>query len=199
MGTHTDFTGAIRITPCVAEPLATKLQEFMDIRHMLRNVELLYKLFPDPEDRKELSLFGDGDFGEEGAFFLPRETKDFFARPSESGPYPEAIDEQNGLNMPPEPCPSLYCDLNLLHDKQRNCSYLGWNEAEKSYYITDWIELIASWLAPRGYHLDGKMFAVVEGGMSFYSITVQDSEVTSEEFEPDVTYWPEFNELLYEN
>ena len=87
----------------------------------------------------------------------------------------------------------------LLHDKQRNCSYLGWNEAVKSYYITDWIELIASWLAPRGYHLDGKMFAVVEGGMSFYSITVQDAEVTSEEFEPEVTYWPEFNELLYED
>lgn len=43
------------------------------------------------------------------------------------------------------------------------------------------------------------MFAVVEGGMSFYSITVQDAEVTSEEFEPEVTYWPEFNELLYED
>ena len=51
MGTHTDFTGAIRITPCVSEPLATKLQEFMDIRHMRRNVEQLHMLFPDPEER----------------------------------------------------------------------------------------------------------------------------------------------------
>ena len=85
MGTHTDFTGAIRITPCVAEPLATKLQEFMDIRHMRRNVEQLHKLFPDPEERKELSLFGDGDFGEEGAFFLPRETKDFSPVPQRVG------------------------------------------------------------------------------------------------------------------
>ena len=74
MGTHTDFTGAIRITPCVSEPLATKLQEFMDIRHMRRNVEQLYRIFPDPEERKELSLFSNGDFGEEGAFFLPRVT-----------------------------------------------------------------------------------------------------------------------------
>ena len=71
-------------------------------------------------------------------------------------------------------------------------SYLGWNEAEKSYYITDWIELIAGWLSERGYHLDGKMFAVVEGGMSYYTITVDGDKVTSEEFIPDATYVDEF-------
>jgi len=37
MGTNTDFTGAIRITPCVEEPLATRLSQFMDIRHMKRD------------------------------------------------------------------------------------------------------------------------------------------------------------------
>lgn len=67
MGTNTDFTGAIRITPCVEEPLATRLKQFMDIRHMKRNVKTLHTLFPDLEDRKPMSLFGDGDFGEEGA------------------------------------------------------------------------------------------------------------------------------------
>lgn len=71
MGTNTDFTGAIRITPCVEEPLATRLKQFMDIRHMKRNVKTLHTLFPDLEDRKPMSLFGDGDFGEEGAFFIP--------------------------------------------------------------------------------------------------------------------------------
>ena len=43
-----------------------------------------------------------------------------------------------------------------------------------------------------GYHLDGKMFAVVEGGMSFYTITVDGDKVTSEEFIPDATYVDEF-------
>ena len=65
------------------------------------------------------------------------------------------------MNKPPNPCLSLYCDLVLLNDPNNGRSYLGWNEAEKSYYITDWIELIAGWLSERGYHLDGKMFAVV--------------------------------------
>lgn len=56
MGTNTDFTGAIRITPCVEEPLATRLKQFMDIRHMKRNVKTLHTLFPDLEDRKPMSL-----------------------------------------------------------------------------------------------------------------------------------------------
>lgn len=56
MGTNTDFTGAIRITPCVEEPLATRLKQFMDIRHMKRNVKTLHSafiskndIFPPPE------------------------------------------------------------------------------------------------------------------------------------------------------
>ena len=52
--------------------------------------------------------------------------------------------------------------------------------------------VIAEWLSKLGYHLDGKMFAVVEGGMSFYTITVDGDKVTSEEFIPDATYVDEF-------
>ena len=103
------------------------------------------------------------------------------------------------MNKPPNPCPSLYCDLVLLNDPNNGLSYLGWNEAGKSYYITDWIELIAGWLSERGYHLDGKMFAVVEGGMSYYTITVDGAKVTSTEFTPEATYVSEFNDLLYED
>ena len=45
MGTNTDFTRAIRITPCVEEPLATRLKQFMDIRHMKRNVKRSIRCF----------------------------------------------------------------------------------------------------------------------------------------------------------
>lgn len=199
MGTNTDFTGAIRITPCVEEPLASRLSQFMDIRHMKRNVAKLNRLFPDLEARKPLTLFDDGDFGEEGAFFLPVETGDIHRLLREGKPYPEGIEDDFSMNKPPAPCPSLYCDLVLLHDPDDGHSYLGWNEAEKAYYITDWIELIAGWLSERGYHLDGKMFAVVEGGMSYYTITVNDASVTSEEFTPEATYVSEFNDLLYQD
>ena len=87
----------------------------------------------------------------------------------------------------------------MLNDPDNGRSYLGWNEAEKSYYITDWIELIARWVSARGYHLDGKMFAVVEGGRSYYMITVDGAKVTSTEFTPEATYVSEFNDLLYED
>ena len=166
---------------------------------MKRNVKTLHTLFPDLEDRKPMSLFGDGDFGEEGAFFIPVETSDLNRRLHEAGPYPEGLDNKFSMNKPPNPCPSLYCDLVLLNDPDNGRSYLGWNEAEKSYYITDWIELIAGWLSERGYHLDGKMFAVVEGGMSYYMITVDGAKVTSTEFTPEATYVSEFNDLLYED
>lgn len=46
MGTNTDFTGAIRITPCVEEPLATRAQQFMEILAHEQQVRTLHTLFP---------------------------------------------------------------------------------------------------------------------------------------------------------
>lgn len=46
MGTYTDFTGAIRITPCLKEPLAGRFRQFLGIRHMKRDVKILEALFP---------------------------------------------------------------------------------------------------------------------------------------------------------
>lgn len=44
MGTYTDFTGAIRITPCLKEPLAGRFRQFLGIRHMKRDVKILEAL-----------------------------------------------------------------------------------------------------------------------------------------------------------
>lgn len=168
----------------------------MEIRHMQRDVGVLRKLFPDGEMRNMVTLFDDGDFGNDGAFFLPIETEDLNRQLLGDGPYPEGLKGKLGMNQPPEPCPSLYCNLTLLNDPDGGHSYLAWDGTEKSYYITDWIKLITGWLAERGYHLDGKMFAVVEGGMSYYTITVIDGSVIAEEFVPEATYEGEINNLL---
>lgn len=200
MGTQTDFSGAIRITPCVDEVLADRLNSFMNIRHMKRNVRKLHALYPELAYRKPLSLFNDGDFGEEGALFMPIETTDLNRELNACcGELPEGLTDALSVNTPPKPCPSLYCDLVLLSDPNANCSYLGWNQAEKAYHVADWIELIAGWLVKRGYHLDGKMFAVVEGGMAYYTIDVDDATVSVKDFTPDATYDSEFNNLLYED
>lgn len=44
MGTYTDFTGAIRITPCLKEPLAGRFRQFLGIRHMKRDGKILLAL-----------------------------------------------------------------------------------------------------------------------------------------------------------
>lgn len=43
------------------------------------------------------------------------------------------------------------------------------------------------------------MFAVVEGGMSYYTIAVDDAKVTSTEFTPEATYVSEYNDLFYQD
>ena len=143
MGTYTDFTGAIRITPCLKEPLAGRFRQFLSIRHMKRDVKILEALFPTLEERKAVTLFGDGDFGEDGAFFLPIHTRDLTRRICLHERYAEGLTDERDMNMTPGPCPSLYCDLELRNDPDNGHSYLGWNEAEKAYYITDWIGYIA--------------------------------------------------------
>ena len=197
MGTHTDFVGAVRIRPCIKEPLAAKLEDFFCIRHMKRDRNALYDQFPNEALRKRLSLFGDGDFGLDGVWFMPCETKDL-NRSMMQGKLAEGLIDQMSTNVPPEPCPSLYCDLTIVHDAAANCSYLGWNGNEKPYRIADWIRLLAEWLVLKGYTLDGRLFAQVEYGLCFYYITVRDADVNIEDFEPEVMYQTEFENLMYE-
>ena len=63
MGYNTDFSGAIRITPRIAEPLAERLEQWMKLRHMRRDVSALETLYATEEERKAHTLFGDGIIG----------------------------------------------------------------------------------------------------------------------------------------
>lgn len=195
MGTHTEFTGAIRIVPCVEESLAKRLNEFFDLRHMKRDVKVLESLYQDDESRRAHTLLGDGDFGSEGAYYMPDETKEFpLLTYTEPFCAKEGLLDQMQMNKPPEGCPSLYCDLVLVPATDSSCSYLGWTEADKTYELPEWLHFIASLLVPLGYHLDGQMFAVVECGMDFYYVKVSDENVEIENFSITTTYDREFYE-----
>jgi len=176
MGIHTEFTGAIRIVPQIREPLASRLSEWLELRHMRRNVSALEELYPLGAERKAHTLFGDGNFGEEGEFYLPEQTKDFeiWRHDYQEDSLPEGLTDMMAFNYQPKNCPNLYCDLALAHNEDGTCSYLGWNGAEKSYNIPEWLELLAGYLVPLGYHLDGTLFADEEFGCMFYYIHVQD-------------------------
>lgn len=198
MGTHTEFTGAIQIKPQIQEPLASKLAEWLQLRHMRRDVSALEKLYPTEADRKAHTLFNDGNFGEEGEFYIPDITKDFDLRAFDDGNLPEGLASTQEINHSPKNCPNLYSDLALVHSEDGSCSYLGWNGAEKAYNIPEWLELLAGYLIPRGYHMNGDMFAVVEYGREFYFLEMSDGEVFVEEFIPDTTHETEFQKLFNE-
>lgn len=56
--------------------LAERLNRYFDIRHMKRDVVKLKALYPTLEERKAVTLMADGDFGPDGAFFMPTTTTD---------------------------------------------------------------------------------------------------------------------------
>lgn len=197
MGYNTDFYGAIRITPRVADPLAVKLEQWLELRHMRRDVSALNQIYLTEEERQAHTLFSDGDFGPEGEFYLPDETRDFCSNIFQKDSFPEGLTDNMSMNYPPENCPSLYSDLALVHSRDNLCSYIGWTGAEKSYEIPSWLRLLASYLVPRGHHLDGTMFANGESGCDYYLIRVNDEDVQIEDLEPETTYSREFSELYY--
>ena len=116
----------------------------------------------------------------------------------DNGSLIEGLTETLDMNYPPKNCPGIYSDLALVHSQDGSCSYLGWNGAEKAYDIPEWLELLARYLVPRGYHMTGILFAVVEYGCEFYSIEMDDENVLVENFEPTTTYDGEFRELFNE-
>ena len=195
MGYNTDFTGAIRITPRIAEPLAGKLEQWLVLRHMRRDVAALEQLYATEAERRAHTLFGDGDFGRQGELYLPDQTKEFSTAYFKEELYPEGLTDNMSMNNPPANCPGLYCDLALVHSKDGACSYVGWDGAENTYDVPEWLRLLASYFVPRGYHLDGTIFANGESGNDFWFIIVDDQDVQVEEFVPESTYACEFSEL----
>ena len=197
MGTHTDFYGAIRIRPQIGQPLADRLSAWLASAHIRRDVGALRKLYPTDEELRAHTLFGDGDLGDEGEFYLPDRTSklDFiFVRGAGPCPLPEGLTDEL-YQRPPRNCPDLESDLELVHREDGTCSYIGWDGGEYSYCIPDWLYLIAGYLVPRGYKLDGTMFAVEEFGSEYYYINVKDRRVDVEPWWPETTYADDFRGL----
>jgi len=193
MSSHIGYIGAIRIKPMVEEGLAKRMENFLEIRHMKRDVSILKALYPTLEDRKAVTLMADGNFGPEGLFFIPTTTK---TKGFEK--WTQYVGEEGLINRiayltAPKGCPSLYSELKLVSAPDGTCSYLGWTE-EQAEDVPEWIALIASLLVPAGYHLDGKMLAIEDGGERFEQIVVENADVKRAIWEPDVTYDEEFQQ-----
>lgn len=49
MSIYMEVSGAIRVSPAVDPALAERLRQFMQVRHMRRDPELLYERYPSEE------------------------------------------------------------------------------------------------------------------------------------------------------
>lgn len=181
------FLGAIRVTPCIEESLAKKLNVFLNIRHMRRNVEDLAALYPDEEARKEVTVFGDGDFGEEGAFYIPSVSDELTSSLIAQTPI-EGLRSRHDVNCPPKGIPTLYSSLEIRSDSDGAHSYIAWDGDEDGEAMDDWLQILATALVKRGYHLDGKLFASGDDIQDLWEIEVKDELVTAEPIVPKYTY-----------
>lgn len=138
MGYTTYFEGQFTIDRPLASEHRAYLEKFSGTRRMRRNADLTEGR-PDPiREAAGLAL------GLEGAYFVGGE--DFRGQ--------EHSDDVADYNNPPEGQPGLWCGWIPSEDGDA----IIWDEGEKFYFYTDWIEyLIKHFLAPWGYTLSGEI------------------------------------------
>lgn len=138
MGYHTDFDGSLTITPSVKPEHAAYLRQFCETRRMKRNAAFAETL-DDP-----IRIAAGLPIGEDGAYFVG--AGGFLGQDSDAS----VVD----YNNEPAGQPSLWCHWTVHEDGDALC----WNEGEKFYSYTDWLEyLIKHFYGPWGYTLNGEI------------------------------------------
>lgn len=156
MGYTTWFDGEFAISPPLSDKHSAYLKAFSETRRMTWKPEVAND--PDPV-REAVGL----PFGPEGAFFVAAEGG-FFGQ--EGGV--RVLD----VNRPPGGQPGLWCHWEPLGDA------LAWDGKEKFYDFVEWLEyLIATFLGPWGYQLNGDVYWTGEDDEDRGLIRVTDNRV----------------------
>lgn len=127
MGYTTEFIGRFELDRPLDDELFEYLNDFSETRRMARN-------------------FPNGEYGVEGEFYVDgSDSNTFGAKPDDN-----VID----YNTPPKTQPGLWCDWAPTDDGKG----IEWNGREKFYNYVEWLEyIIANFLAPKGYVLNGQV------------------------------------------
>ncbi|MGR3303649.1 MAG: hypothetical protein ACUZ8I_14285 [Candidatus Scalindua sp.] len=150
MGYSTDFTGEFTIDKPVDDDTYRLLKGLATTRRMKRS-----------------GL--EEELGKDGEFYF-EDVEDFGQ--SQTPKYGEIVD----FNKPPETQPSLWLHWLIQEDRQT----IIWDEGEKFYHYTRWIEyLIDRILKPRGYIVNGKVEWNGDEHGDFGLVDVKDNVVTA--------------------
>lgn len=161
MGYTTTFIGKFTLDKPLKPEHAAYLRAFAGSRRMKRNPAIAETL-PDP-----VRLAASLPIGEEGGYYVGGADADFGqARDASVTDYNRAPIEQ----------PSLWCQW--IPTKDGNG--IEWDEGEKFYCYVEWLEyLIAHFLAPWGYLLNGDVYRDGEDPDDFGRIRVTDNVVVA--------------------
>lgn len=138
MGYTTEFEGKFSATPSLKQIHIDYLNNFSEIRHMRRDVEIL-EMYSDPI-REAAGL----PIGIEGEFFI-----NSFGYCGQDDD-PSILDYNNESSTQP----GLWCHWVI----SENGKYLEWDGGEKFYCYVEWLEyIIKNFLNPWGYVLNGSV------------------------------------------
>lgn len=156
MGYTTYFDGAIKVTPKVDPLVCTNLNIWLGMRHCkaseLPSVTAEYADKAWEPDGPKIPSPGKAV----GDFVAKRPKAKMFAFDEISNmvhvpepPYGSA----NVYNETCYPHTSLWSDVRIYQDY--DCSYIAWNENEKSYEMEHWFEFLVTLLTNMGYTCEG--------------------------------------------
>ena len=151
MGYTTQFEGRFDLDRTLEKHHAAYLTQFAEIRHMGRNPAQMATM-PDP-----LRIAVDLPLGSESEYYTGGDTIRI----------PD-------MNKPPTTCPGLW--LNWIPTEDGNG--IEWNEAEKFYEYSKWLEfLIDNFLTRWGYRVSGTVIYQGEEPDDNGTLTVEENKV----------------------
>jgi tetratricopeptide (TPR) repeat protein len=140
MGYTTDFEGCFHVNPPLDAETAKQINGIARTRRMKRDTEKLAKMLNITVEEATKK------YGVEGEFYFNPDTK-------QSGQ--ERDDSITDFNQPPKTQPGLW--LQWVYNEDLQC--IEWDGGEKFYLYEEWLNyLIANFLEPRGYSVDGRVY-----------------------------------------
>lgn len=182
MGYQTEFFGAFCITPKLDPTFACRLNLWLNSRHYQRIIGVTIPEHAG-DDINDITLFGTP--GRHNEFYMPS-FKQATANLIQEGINPVlaphlmgttyqdnlsdglsscpnlTVDCQLAYNSTPENIPSLWSNIILVNDPDQDCSYLGWNQTEKSYKMKTWFNSVIRLLQRLHYEVNGRICAYGE-------------------------------------
>ncbi len=162
MGYSTEFTGQYVIDPPLTIEQATYINKFSRTKRMRRDA---FKAVLLEDTTRHAILELRNNIGPEGGYFTGGEG--FCGQTDDNS----VIDH----NRPPQGQPGLWCQWAVVQDGSR----LEWDEGEKFYCYSEWLEyLIEHFFSRWGRTLNGEIYFSGEDYSDFGIIFVKDNKVS---------------------